>query len=530
MKKAGKLALVYLVELALVAACVAASVDVAGRIAAELQARKALLLADEVLRRADETGRQVAATIGALAAVRPADGCLPDEIGHMRKLAISASYLQSVGRVERQRLVCSSLGLHTPAVALGAPAYLNAQGDAMRTGVQLDVAPQSRFTIIESDGYAAIVHQELVFDVAGYSADITLAMVSASSLRPIATRGGPVKAAWLASVLPGSGHTHAGQDHVVAQRRSAEVDLMAVVAVPMASVQREARDLMLVLVPIGTLVGVALALALRFLLRWQVSVPALLRAALRRDEFFLAYQPVVRLDTRACIGVEALLRWQRADGSMIRPDLFIPIAEEAGIMASITARVLALVERDVPAIVAACPHLHVSVNLSPRDLESDAIVVQLSNVMYRSGLTRGNLHVEATERGLIDVDLATTVIHEIRSAGMRVAIDDFGTGYSCLSYLTTLKLDYLKIDKSFIDTIGTEAPTNSVVLHIIEMAKSLNLVMIAEGVETEAQAQFLRQRGVQFAQGWLFAKPMAPDDLVRYLQADTAGQVALAAR
>ncbi|RZA26714.1 MAG: EAL domain-containing protein, partial [Lysobacteraceae bacterium] len=489
----------------------------------DIQSRKAQMLADEVMRRADETSTQVRAALATLASNHPARACSPDEIALMRKLAIAASYLQSVGRVDGQRLICSSLGRHAPAPRLGAPDFVSESGVAIRTAVRLPVAPGARFIVTELDGYAAIVHRGLVFDVAGLTPDISLAIVGTSTRRLVASRG-QFDGGWVSSIARGQAGIHQGAQHLVAMRRSASYDLTALATVPMQSVELLARRLMGFLVPAGLLLGLGLVSGLYYLVRRQVSVPALLRAALRQDEFFLAYQPIVRLDSRACVGAEALLRWRRGDGKLVRPDLFIPIAEEAGIMPSLTRRVLALVERDVPAIVRACPQVHISVNLSPRDLESGAIVGQLGELMRRTGLEPGNLHVEATERGLIDVNLATTVIHEIRSAGIGVAIDDFGTGYSCLSYLTRLNVDFLKIDKSFVDTIGTEAPTNSVVLHIIEMAKSLNLVMIAEGVETEAQAEFLRERGVQFAQGWFFAKPMTPDDFVRYVQAGPGGR------
>jgi sensor c-di-GMP phosphodiesterase-like protein len=316
---------------------------------------------------------------------------------------------------------------------------------------------------------------------------------------------------------------------IIALRRSKTMDLISGAAIPAASVTQLSRELMVFLVPFGLLIGLALATGFYFIVRRQVSVPALLRAALRREEFFLAYQPILQLDTRQCVGAEALLRWRRPDGALVRPDLFIPIAEETGIITSITQHIFALIEHQVPALVAAFPQLHVSVNLSSRDLQSADIVKQLGELMRRSGISSGNLIVEATERGLIDVALATTIIHEIRATGIGVAIDDFGTGYSCLSYLTTLQVDFLKIDKSFVDTIGTTAPTNSVVLHIIEMAKSLNLSMIAEGVETEAQAEFLRQRGVQFAQGFLYARPMSADDFMRYMQAEAAERLCAAA-
>jgi sensor c-di-GMP phosphodiesterase-like protein len=528
MNKLLTTALAYLTGIVLMAMPVVVAVEFAERHSVGEQSRQALHLADEIMRRSDETSRQIGFAIKALALSDDGVACSPGQMALMRKLAVSASYLQGLGRIENNYLVCSSLGSHAPGFALGAPDYVSETGTSIWVSTALPMAPHAKFVVAQSQGYAAIVHRELLFDVPEFSAHVTLALVASSTRRAIAARG-TFNPAWMRTVPKGESLTFQSGQSIVALRRSANYDLTSVAAISLTSVRAMADDLKTFLVPIGLLSGVALALAFGYLVRRQVSVPALLRGALRRHEFFVAYQPVVRLANRQCVGAEALLRWRRRDGSMIRPDLFIPIAEETGIITSITRRMLSLVARDMPAMVDAFPQVHISVNLSPRDLESASVVKQLADIMRKSNIKPANLIVEATERGLIDVGLATTFIKEIRDTGIGIAIDDFGTGYSCLSNLTTLDVDILKIDKSFVDTIGTAAPTNSVVLHIIEMAKSLNLVMVAEGVETEAQAEFLRQRGVQYAQGWLFAKPMSAADFMRYLHARTASRPAPAA-
>jgi sensor c-di-GMP phosphodiesterase-like protein len=214
-----------------------------------------------------------------------------------------------------------------------------------------------------------------------------------------------------------------------------------------------------------------------------------------------------------------LLRWRRATGELIGPDLFIPLAEQTGTITQLTARVVELVEQDTRHFLVAHPDFHVALNLATVDVQSTAIVDQVDAMLARGGARPSNLIVEITERGTLDVGAALSVIGALRERGIRVAIDDFGTGYAGLSYLESLQVDFLKIDRSFIEAIGTGAPTNEVVCHIIAMATAMGLTMVAEGVETEAQADYLRARGVQFAQGWLFGKPRPFQDIVAVLAA-----------
>ena len=142
----------------------------------------------------------------------------------------------------------------------------------------------------------------------------------------------------------------------------------------------------------------------------------------------------------------------------------------------------------------------------------------LHDLIRRMEVQPHNILVEATERGFMQAEMARKIMDDLHAFNIRIAIDDFGTGYSSLSYLQKFKLDYLKIDKSFVDTMGSEAATSNVAHHIIEMAKSLKLEMIAEGVETEAQLQYLQERGVQFAQGWLFSKSLPFGEFAAFVE------------
>jgi sensor c-di-GMP phosphodiesterase-like protein len=179
--------------------------------------------------------------------------------------------------------------------------------------------------------------------------------------------------------------------------------------------------------------------------------------------------------------------------------------------------VAAIVAADLPRILSIDPNFQVSINLSVADLQSQSTLAMLEDIIQAEGARPANLEIEATERGFLHEAEVHGLIAKIRSLGISVAIDDFGTGYSSLALLQHLALDTLKIDKAFIDTIGTDGVTSGVVLHIIDMAHTLKLEMVAEGVETEEQANFLLQRGVRYAQGWLYGRPMSVTTLCESL-------------
>ncbi len=263
-----------------------------------------------------------------------------------------------------------------------------------------------------------------------------------------------------------------------------------------------------VLLPLSAAIALLSAASGLLVLRQQRSPRGELARALKNGELVAHYQPIIELATGRCIGAEALVRWPRADGSQTPPDMFIPLAEETGLIGRVTDRMLAAVVEDLGDLLRNDPHAHVSINLSAADITTGRILPVLERVLDGSGIQPRQIWLEATERSFIDVDGARTTLLELRRRGHRTAIDDFGTGYSGLNYVQNLPIDLLKIDRSFITAINTEAPTRDVTPYIIAMGHELKLQIIAEGVETENQAEYLRAQGVSFAQGWLYSKAL----------------------
>jgi sensor c-di-GMP phosphodiesterase-like protein len=162
--------------------------------------------------------------------------------------------------------------------------------------------------------------------------------------------------------------------------------------------------------------------------------------------------------------------------------------------------------------------MSINLNLAPDDLQNERISDELTRSLAAAKLPPGAIKLEITERALVNSETARSLIRKFRSRGHQVAVDDFGTGYSSLSYLQSFELDVLKIDKSFVDAIGRQAATSQVIVHVIEMAKSLGLDIVAEGVETQEQAEWLIEHGVLFAQGFLFSKPLPAGDFIEFFR------------
>lgn len=275
------------------------------------------------------------------------------------------------------------------------------------------------------------------------------------------------------------------------------------------------------LVPVSLALGLLVGFMVFLLVRQRQSLDAELAGAIRRGELQVLYQPIFDLDSRNCVGAEALLRWRRPDGTITSPDLFIPMAENTGQIRQMTDFVLQRLLEQLGQLLRANPQLYISVNLAACDVMVPRIGQVMARLLLLHRVAAKQIAFEVTERGLVDVVVARENLQALRDVGHQVLIDDFGTGYCSLAYLQTLPVDCLKIDKAFIDALGHDAASSGVAPHIIHMAQALQLKVIAEGIEHEAQAAFLSSEGVKFGQGWLFAHALSA---VQFIELITRGR------
>jgi diguanylate cyclase (GGDEF)-like protein/PAS domain S-box-containing protein len=252
----------------------------------------------------------------------------------------------------------------------------------------------------------------------------------------------------------------------------------------------------------------------------RLALESRLYRALEREEFVIYYQPQINIHTGRVVGVEALVRWRHPKLGLILPGKFIPLAEETGFIIPLGEWVLLTACAQNKAWQdAGFPPLRMAVNLSISHFKREDLTKMLTQVLEKTGLPPSYLELELTESiGMENVERAITKLRELKALGVKLSIDDFGTGYSSLSYLKRFPIDTLKIDQSFVQHIPTNPSDAAITTAIIAMAHSLNLKVIAEGVETEEQLAFLRPYRCDEMQGFLFSKPLPAEEFIRFFQ------------
>ncbi len=305
---------------------------------------------------------------------------------------------------------------------------------------------------------------------------------------------------------------------IVVQNESTRYPLIVTATVSRAAVFSEHADLRAVGIfgaAILALLSIALALVIPYRSRKNPILE--MERALEAKEFVPYYQPVVDLRSGAIVGAEVLMRWRKPDGSLVQPAAFIPLAESSGLILDMTRALMVAVRDEFGQVLGLRPRVKIGFNLTADHFTNEKIVADIREIFAGSPIRMSQIVLEVTERQpLEDLEMARRVIESLQELGCKVAIDDVGTGHGGLSYMLKLGVNYLKIDKMFVDAIGTERYSTTIIETLINLALSMRMEIFAEGVETFDQVRYLREHGIFLAQGYAFAPPL-PGSLFRQL-------------
>lgn len=261
---------------------------------------------------------------------------------------------------------------------------------------------------------------------------------------------------------------------------------------------------------------------LRKILTKRYSLQGALKVAVKNNEFYPEYQPLFNCDTKKFTGVEVLVRWKDSENQLIMPDFFISEAEESGLIIPITLQIIEITLRETQSILNKYTDFHLAFNLSAVHFTDPVFFPKFNLLAEEYSILPRQIIFEITERELLDQNNTIFIgtMQKLRQTGYSLAVDDYGTGHASISYLQHFPFNYLKIDKLFVQAIGTKAITESLNDAIIQMAKGLNLMIIAEGVETKEQVDYLSNNGVLLLQGWYFSRALSIEKLLILLKGE----------
>jgi sensor c-di-GMP phosphodiesterase-like protein len=441
--------------------------------------------------------------------------CSSNHLASLRTIALQSNIVRDVTFQEaNEGLRCSANG--SPAVPTPAgqsPEFTTESGRKIQQNVSLPLMAGVVFTLVKEGDYELLIAPERrPAIVEGERYALSVVLLNRSSNTQLVVRGqdpgiGP------ALFVSGSTYWRHG-------------DLISVACLPRQStcyvLRADRWEIVMsnlialifaaVLAALITAVGVAAWSARKYR---TCTIDALLRTAVGRKELFMHYQPIVDNRTGEMVSAEALMRWTLRDGENISPAVFIPIAEANDLIGELTRLALQRVSEDFRAFLRARPTFKISVNVVPADMVDSKFHRALQGHIEERGIASKQLAFELTERTSAKLESAASVMHELGARGYEICIDDFGTGYANLSYLSDLKVDKIKLDKKFTDTVGTGTLREKIVPAVIELAKELDVQVIVEGVENESQVTYFRNRGVHLMQGWFYGRPMPPKELIQ---------------
>ncbi|WP_421550702.1 EAL domain-containing protein [Kluyvera intermedia] len=446
-------------------------------------------------------------------------GCTRIHQQEMRRLSYSWRYIQEVLYIDGLTTKCSSLENNGKTFTFPQPDRVTPAGYRAWYTEQNDLGVKRYMAAFASEHHMVIIDPISFIDVIPFTNNTTqIALISAHNNRVFASSDELDPKVW--ERIHKNNLTTLTENNVVyTVRQYPDLQLTILTWSSTLPLSERLHHQLLIWMPAGMLFSLLASwLIIRVLRRLQSPHQRMLDA-LNNAEITVNYQPIVSLQDGKVVGCEALARWKQPDGSYLSPDIFIPLAEQTGLITHLTENVVKSVFHDLGKWLHLHPDFHVSINLSVADFHSVVLRTLLHQQLRTWNIKPQQIALELTERGFADSKTTLPAIAAYRRNGHPVYIDDFGTGYSSLRYLQDLEVDTLKLDKSFVDALEYAQVTP----YIIEMAKTLQLNIVAEGIETPCQEKWLREHGVQFGQGWLYSKALPKEAFILWAENNLRG-------
>lgn len=436
--------------------------------------------------------------------------CGEEHLKAMRQIAYVHRYVQEVIWLDGLKPKCSSMESQSSKVAFSPPSRQTHDGYRLWLTNENDLGINHNMVALAGKNHMVMIDPDSFVDVIAFSAwSINVALIAQDSGKVIAKNNNFDLAIWRQAEREGDSSLFKN-GNLYDIRDYPDLGISLVIWASTKPLTASWHRQMLIWLPVGILISLVGAwLIIRVLRRLQSPYYNLLDAINGRV-IEVYYQPIVSLSTGKIVGAEALARWRQSDGTFLSPDMFVPLAEETGLITRLTALIIEKVFEDLGPWLNCHPEQHISINLYPDDLTSDLLPTVIASRLQHWNLSPSQIALELTERSVVDPKSSAQALDAYRKAGHAIYIDDFGTGYSSLSYLQDLDVDLIKIDKSFVDALEFKQLTS----HIIGMAKALDLAIVAEGVETEYQREWLNRHGVQYGQGWFYSKALPKGDFI----------------
>ncbi len=462
-------------------------------------------LAENYIARSDKINAEAITALAEVGSIADPD-CTGAEVSRLRRIVLSSQYLKTAARVRDRRFYCSSTaGRIDPPVAVPVPDFVTENGSAFTFDTPELGIPGARAMVVENGSASVSLNAHVYSEMVDARLDYAVIAVQGTQRRLFMRSGAEIP---LETVALKNGESTEAGGRPFAVRCSTTYD-SCIVATLRDPPSVLVSPVMLEFAIFGLLIGLSGGIAVSSMVARSTSLGRQLRTALRSGKLRIVYQPIVRLSDRRRTGAEALLRWTDATGKSVSPDAFISVAEQDGFIGEITRFVLVRVLAELGDDLRRRPDFQITVNVSASDILDNTFLPYVQARLLEAGLSAASIGLEVTERTTANSREMGRGIARLREAGHKVYIDDFGTDYSSLSYLSRLRVDAIKINRTFMQALHDQSDKDTIAPQIVAMAEVLGLSMVIEGIEEEQQAAyFLTLAPTALGQGWLFSKPV----------------------